>query len=109
MSYDIGMEVDTGARYPASVGEWHNYTYNVSQMFRLAFFGDTGINQLHGMTGKVAAPLINKAMTYMREHMDEMRELNPDNGWGNADGALEFLAKIHERALEHPKAVVGVR
>ena len=107
MSYDIGMEVDTGGEYPVSVGEWHNYTYNVGPMFRKAFGGD-GVNDIHGLTGEVAAPLIDKAMTYMREHMDEMRELNPANGWGDAGGALKFLAKIHEEALYHSKAVVGV-
>ena len=55
-----------------------------------------------------AAPLIDAAMIYMREHMDEMRALNPPNGWGDADGALRFLGKIREETLKHPKAVVGV-
>lgn len=109
MSYDIGMEMDTGGEYPASVGESHNYTYNVSPMFYAAFSCEDGIRGLHGMTGKVAAPLISEAMTYMRENMAEMRDLNPSNGWGDADSALEFLGKIHEEAMEHPKAMVGVR
>ena len=109
MSFDVGMEMDTGGEYPAGVGEWHNYTYNVSPMFYRAFPGDGGLRGIHGVTGAVAAPLINKAMEYMRDHMDEMRALNPSNGWGDADSALKFLAKIHEEAMEHPKATVGVR
>ncbi len=108
MSYDIGMEIDTGGEWPASVGESHNYTYNVSGMYRVAF-GDNGVNNLHGMTGRDAANLLDAAMMYMREHMEEMRQLNPKNGWGDADGALRFLGAIRESALEHPKAVVGVR
>jgi hypothetical protein len=111
MSYDVGMEVDTGAEYPQGVGEWHNYTYNVSPMFGAAFaqFGESGLRVLHGKAGEEAAPMIFAAMTYMREHMDEMRALNPPNGWGDADGAFAFLGGVLAQAHKHPKAVVGVR
>lgn len=108
MSYDIGMEVDTGARYPSSVGEWYNYTYNVSPMLRLAFGSEKGIKLIAGMEGKLAAPLLAEAIGYFREHMDEMRSLNPNNGWGDADSALAFLENIRTQAERHPKAIVGV-
>lgn len=108
MSFDIGMAVDTGGEWPASVGEWHNYTYNVSPMFFRAF-GEGGIRKLHGMTGEEAAPLISTAMEYFREHADELRAINPANGWGDYDGALRFLGMILDEAQEHPKALVGVR
>lgn len=108
MSYDVGMEVDTGAEWPVSVGEWHNYTYNVAPMFALAFEADDGIRSLHGLTGAEAAPRIEAAVRYFEQHMDEMRALNPPNGWGNAEGALRFLRRILEEARAHPKATVGV-
>ena len=108
MSYDVGMEVDTGAEYPADVGEWHNYTYNVSPMFYAAF-GDDGLRSLHGKTGEEAAPLISAAMEYFREHESELRAMNPANGWGNYEGAHRFLGKILNEAQQHPKALVGIR
>lgn len=108
MSYDIGMEIDAGGEYPESVGEWYNYTYNVSPMFRLAF-GGNGVNDLSGLTGEVAAPFLDEAIVYFHEHMDEMRDLNPSNGWGNAEGALRFLENLLTEARTHPKAVVAVR
>ena len=42
MSYWVGMEIDTGAEYPAVVGESWNYTYNVAPMFGLAFNSSEG-------------------------------------------------------------------
>ena len=108
MSYDIWMEIDTGDKHLAGVSEGHNYTYNVFDMYKIAFDNEHGINVLHGMLGADAAPLLNKAMVYMSEHVDEMQALNPENGWGDADGALAFLRSIYEDTLRHPKAMVGV-
>ena len=109
MSYDAGMEVDTGGERMVPVGEWANYTYNVAPMFRLAFGTEDGVRTLHGKAGAEAVPLIADALAYFTAHREELRALNPENGWGNVGGARRFLVRLLEEAQQHPKAMVGVR
>ena len=111
MSWDVSVRINTGNGKFLESGSF-NQTYNVSQMFRRAFTETDGdlfeLRDLHGMICKNIVWSLNNAVKYMQEHSEEMRKLNPSNGWGNYEGALEFLAAIHELCLEHPLAVVNV-
>ena len=60
------------------------------------------------MVGHDAQPVLEKAISYMISHMDEMREMNPPNGWGDAEGALLFLRNILDNVQLHPLAIVYV-
>ena len=107
MSYDVYMVVDTGGTEPAYVTESRNYTYNVSPMFRAAL-GGKGLNDLQGLSGAEAAVKLTSALAFMVGHRDEMVALNPENGWGDYNGALRFLEGILEDCLKHPKAQVRI-
>ncbi len=106
MSYDVSMVIDTGGLKPAEVCDCGNYTYNVSPMFYKAL--DGGLNGLHGVSGEDAAPRLLAAINYMKDTAAEMKLLNPENGWGNYEGAMKYLGDIVDGCLSHPKAKVDV-
>lgn len=95
-----------------------NYTSNVARMWSLALehSGHDDIPHrepddyitLSGTdrwTCERAAPLLTKAAAWLAEHRAEMEELNPDNGWGDYEGALTYLT----RAARMSMLLAGVR
>lgn len=110
MSYDVSLQIDAGAKELVTIpNTGRNYTYNCSPMFRLALGGD-GINDLDG---KIAGDLIDrldKAVSDIRNPANRRKyqRLNPENGWGNHDGAAQFLQAILDDCRAYPKASVRV-
>jgi hypothetical protein len=107
MSWDASMVVDTGGEYPAEVQDLGNYTWNVSEMFYAAFGAD-GLRTIEGKSGKDAVPIVRSAIAFMQDNGAAMRALNPKNGWGDYEGAIEFLKTILDGCLRHPKATVSL-
>ncbi len=93
MSYD--MEIGS---------EEFNYTYNVSPMWYAAK-PDPGIRAHYGMTGQEAIIPLREIREYMESHRDELLKLNPENGWGDYYGALEFVTKLINASIRNPDAV----
>ncbi len=93
MSYDIHI-----------ADEDFNYTYNVSGMW-YASQPDKGIRTIYGMNGREAAKVINEMMNYMVDHWIEMLAMNPSNGWGSAEGAYDFLARLSAASMRNVDAV----
>lgn len=54
------------------------------------------------------ADLLKAAVEWGVEHIDELREANPANGWGNAEGAVTFLWDIQRLCEQEPNAVLGI-
>src|SRR5580765_6561006 len=110
MSWDFSMvaplKADGGFVHIA--GYDANYTYNVSPMFRLAFGQQEGIRCLHLRQGKDCTDWIDAAIKQMRADPDSYRALNPPNGWGNYEGALELLVMLSGWCHELPKAQVFI-
>lgn len=124
MSHDAYMVIDTGGPDgPAIVLDIGNYTRNVSPMWRAAMTaaaeqlghdwrGESRsdaqmyIDDTQGMTGADALPLFRAAEAWMEDHATEMRELEPSNGWGDFEGALEYVAKCRRACVAHPKATL---
>src|ERR1051326_7095509 len=48
------------------------------------------------------APVLHAAVEWGVEHVAELRELNPENGWGNAEGAITFLWDIARFCDQYP-------
>lgn len=93
MSYDI-----TVRKYCPSILDI-NYTFNVSPMFRLALGGD-GIKQLNDLSRNECIELLQDGIKHMEQNPQIYKKLNPENGWGDYEGALDVLVKILE-ALQH--------
>jgi len=81
-----------------------DYTYNVAPMFNRAFttMAGEGNRGLNGMTGESAAAHLLGALSEMRACPAVYREMNPPNGWGSYEGAIELLAKLRGWCLGHP-------
>lgn len=107
MSWWFCMEIDVGGEHPATVRNDVNVTYNVAPMYHEAF-GEGGIRGLHGLTGKEAEPLVQKAIRDMYENPEKYKKMTPVNGWGSYEGALKALYTLHEWTRECPKATVGI-
>lgn len=106
MSYDIYLEVDTGAEDLTPVVEIGNYTSNVSPMWAQALgcrlMSWTGWAQrMHCRSWRPGWPQCGPIRP-------GYRELNPANGWGRYEGALEYLKKLRDACAEHPKTRIRV-
>lgn len=111
MSHDAWMEIDTGGPEPALVADIGNYTRNVSPMWRKAMTFVTGgletsIQDTDGMTGADALPVLKDALMHMLRNPAEYEAMNPENRWGNYEGATEFLLKCVQACEAHPQAVI---
>lgn len=106
MSYDIRLVINTGGKYPASVTECKSPTYNLGPMFALAL--GKPIREIEGQTAADVIPLLEKATAAMKRAPAKFKKLNPENGWGSYEGALESLCWLLEMCQEHPLAMVEV-
>lgn len=125
MSYDTSIVIYTGLRR-VTVEDVGNMTSNVGAMYRRAMPWREGMpgqyngrpheepEQRDGLTGlsgmrcSDALEVIDEGIRYMVEHSDEMRDLEPDNGWGSYEGAFRYLRKLRDACARHPDAYVGV-
>lgn len=106
MSYDIYLEIDTGAEYPATVVDCGNYTSNVSGMWKKAL-GER-LAEFDGRNAGESVPLLDAGIKAMSSSPDEYREMNPANGWGSYEGALTYLVDLRSYCAEHPKTTIRV-
>lgn len=81
-----------------------NYTYNVAPMWYAAM-PDTGIRTHYGMTGREALIPLRQIRTYMENNREDLRKLNPSNGWGSYAGALQFVTDLINASVRHPDDV----
>lgn len=106
MSYDISfrrkVENMEGELY---LNESFNMTSNVGPMYQAARLE---IANLDKMATKDVAAIIVHRYQYMVAHPDDMRKLEPENGWGTYEDALSFLKEILVTCLDHPECFVEV-
>lgn len=77
-----------------------NVTYNLAPMFYRA--NEQGIRATYGLTGAEALPVLRAMRDFFEEHEDELRELEPSNGWGTYEGALEYLGGSIRASIKRP-------
>lgn len=107
MSYDVYLEIFTGKKF-IEVADCGNYTYNVYRMYQNAFSNFNGIKVLAGMSAKQAIPILESAIKNMKSSPEEYKLLNPSNGWGNYEGALNYLEGILLECKEHPLTEIRI-
>ena len=106
MSYDIALYIDTGGKQFARVTEMRNPTYNLHDMFALAL--GCRIRDLQDRKAAECIPVLQAAIRQMRRTPARFKKLNPSNGWGDYEGALNTLDWLLEECLQHPKATVYI-
>lgn len=106
MGYSIYLKIKTGENeyvYPYE----DSCTYNVAPMFSKAL-GEGGIRQLCGVNSKDAIDLLSLGIGRMTDNPEDYKELNPSNGWGSYEGALQVLLDLKEACLKHEYCVVEI-
>jgi hypothetical protein len=109
MSYTVGLVINTGS--PDGLTEvlnCGNYTYNISPMYRLAFRNNEGLNTINKIQASNAYPILTSAISNMIAFPEDYKKLNPGNGWGNYEGALDFLQRIQLACEVHPFCTVSI-
>jgi hypothetical protein len=101
MSYDVTIGNNS-----------HNYTSNLSNFFNEILYDeeqefDEGIHVLHGLRGCDALPILKGAFVKANYH-DDLSEFNVPNGWGTANGALHFLARIAIDCAMNPYKTITI-
>ena len=86
---------------------WENYTHNVVEMWNDAGCYDA-LYMSNGMNAKDIIPFLDKAIKSMSENPDDYKKLNPENGWGDYDSALEFLKRVRGMCDANPDAVIRI-
>jgi hypothetical protein len=109
MSWDASLMIDTGGEYPAGVAELGNYTYNVAPMYFEVFPEEKGFrDSLDGVLASDAIPILEQAITALEADPAHFKAMEPENKWGNYEGAVEYLKTILAGCQEHPKATIHI-
>jgi hypothetical protein len=104
MSWDITLTEKQWA--DVEVAEIGNYTYNVSKMYVVAI--GKSISDFHGMKAIDAVDILSKGYTEMRDNPEKYKAMNPENGWGNYEGALAYLGSLLDACVENPNSTIQV-
>lgn len=100
MSYDIYLkQMVTEEKEVADIG---NYTSNVCDMWEKAL--GMPLKRLDSMTAEFAIPYLAIGIKNMTDNPQEYEEMNPDNGWGDYDGALNYLVELLEGCKKFPNS-----
>ncbi len=107
MGWSVWLDIDTGGANPAVIGDSSSCTFNVAPMFYKAFGGD-GFRGLDGMSAALADAGLSAAIAEMEATPQPYRDMNPANGWGSYDSALNFLHEVRNNCRRHPKATLRI-
>jgi hypothetical protein len=108
MSYDVSFRFNVeGAKDGCvSLDESFNMTSNVAPMYHAA--DHLWIGDLNEKPAKEVIGMLRPAIAYMETHPEEMRKLEPENGWGHFESALKFLRDILDVCADNPACIVHV-
>lgn len=100
---DVGnKEIDT-----IEIGENFNVTHNLVPMWHKAGC----YRALYKCDGKLAleiVPALKKSLNKMLKNPIDFKKLNPQNGWGSYEGAIDFLYGLIKEFSKYPKARIKV-
>ena len=104
MSLDVWLKVDG-----EEVFEW-NITHNLRPMADAAGFGNAAWRpDCYGMDkASQVGPYLEAGIIQLVKRKAEMELLNPQNGWGDYEGLLDFAVAYAVACNEYPDAEVGV-
>lgn len=102
MSYDIRLVIDTGGSELTAVTKTLCPTYNLRPMFYLAL--GHPLSHLQGRKAHDLIEILNVAIKKMKDFPAEFKKLNPPNGWGSHEIAVETLEQLLEMCKKHPLA-----
>jgi len=110
VSYDISLHatVDLGGPEPHEfcATDIGNYTSNVSGMWTEALGHRLG--DLKDKTAGDCIDALKQAVDAMEADPAKYRAMNPANGWGDYEGALDYLRRLWVACASYPKATIWI-
>lgn len=106
MSYDVYLTADVGGNRPATVftEDWYCIS-NLAPMWRAA---GADLADFDGRLASTCIPKLETAVCEMIKNPDKYEAMNPENGWGDYEGCLDFLRSLLRGFREYPKATVRI-
>lgn len=101
------MSISIWLQFEGMTSESFNITHNVNSMWHKAGCYDALYNS-EGKLSKEVSPILQLSLLVMLARPEEFKELNPENGWGDYDGAIDFLVKVIKEFNESPSAKIVV-
>lgn len=130
MSYKVYLTIDTGGVEPHVVVEVGSFAENVNPMYEKAFqaagmpkndkwasvleapleINENTLQYLDGLTAGEAIPCLERAIGHMIDptNVPAYKQMNPTNGWGSYDTALQKLRYFLSCCRLHPKTTLVV-
>lgn len=108
MSWDFYMVADLSSSELLTVLDDVGCTYNLSPMYQAAMGGDGIRELLDGKTGAECLAVLEPAIAAMEGDPAKYKALNPSNGWGDYEGAVNVLRDLRTWCLKAPRAIMRV-
>jgi hypothetical protein len=111
MSWDIWLEADLGGREMIYLDGSHmSPTWNLGKIFRAAMWPAGDAPQLRfgeildGQLAENVEHLFRAAAALIRRDPERFRALEPENGWGTIENALEVFEHFAKWCKDAPRA-----
>lgn len=82
-----------------------NITGNLVPMWYVAHVYDA-LYESGDKTAKDILPILKSGLKMMLKNPDKFKKLNPDNGWGDYETAVEFLEEVITACEKNPNGVI---
>ena len=105
MSYNVSLKINTGIKNKSVIGIG-NMTWNVAEMYYKAM--GKSLLDLDNLLVKDVVPILAAGICNMIKNKSDYVKLNPPNGWGSYDDALEFLMEILKECTKNPLCILVV-
>jgi hypothetical protein len=93
-------------------GDIGDCTYNLAPMFNAAIESCNlkieGIRGFNKQTAKDVIGPLKKMLAEMEGNPLKYKKLNPANGWGDYDGAVETLRELCDACINYPSASICI-
>ena len=105
----MSLDVYLTAVRPTEV-YWRNITHNLGKMA-----AEAGIyealwrpEEINVATAEQLVPLLEAGLETLRADPERFKKFNPENGWGDYEGLVNFVEAYLEACKENPDAEVNV-
>ena len=111
----MSLDVDLMVIQPTSIFSM-NITHNLGLMARsvvlengLTLYDVLWRPDEHGYyTASDIAPLLHEGMVKLISSPEEYKKYNPENGWGEYDGLVNFVREYYNACLTNPEAELRI-
>ena len=108
MSWDAECFIEADG-HEIPIGNTFNYTHNTNPMIRKAGFAGWNNETLSkGVSCRWFCDQLETVIAEMTSDIKTYRDMNPENGWGNADRLLTYLSEMLATFRPYPSATVRV-